>query len=195
MESLITKFVDILINNNIIKKEDAEIYSYGFKEMIFLLINTITTIFIGLIFNKVFEVILFMITYIPIRVYAGGYHARTKLGCYIFSVLMLISICYTLKLGLLKSYLLIIILSIISSGVILFLAPAPDKNKLLDEIEIKVYKKRAIRNLIIVLSILCITLIFNKMNVSFCICISLLCNGMMLILGKINNSVRYKYSK
>ena len=53
MESLTTKFVNKLINSNIIKKEDSEIYSYGFKEMLFITINIITTIFIGLIFNKV----------------------------------------------------------------------------------------------------------------------------------------------
>ena len=195
MESLTTKFVNKLINSNIIKKEDSEIYSYGFKEMLFITINIITTIFIGLIFNKVFEIILFMITYSAIRVYAGGYHARTKPKCYIFSVLMLISVCYILKLNLLNSYLLIVILTIISSGIILYLAPVEDENKPLDEIEIKVYTKRTVRNLIIVLVVLGITLMFNKINISVCICISLLCNGTMLILGKINNSIRYKYSK
>ena len=195
MEVLTQKLISSLIDNNIIKKEDAEIYSYGLKQMIFIALNLITTIFIGLIFNKMFEVILFMVTYIPIRVYAGGYHARTKLKCYIFSVLMLISVCYILKLDLLKSYLSIGILAIISSAIILYLAPIEDKNKTLDEIEIKVYKKRTIRNLVIILIVLCTTLIFNKINLSACICISLLCNGIMLILGKINNSIRYKYSK
>ena len=195
MERLAIKFVNRLISSSIIKKEDAEIYIYGFKEIVFVALNLITTIFIGLIFNKIFEVILFMITYIPIRVYAGGYHARTKLRCYIFSVLMLISVCYILKLYLLKSYLLIVTLAIISSSIILYLAPVEDKNKPLDEIEIEVYTKRTIRNLIVVLIVLCITLIFNKINLSACICISLLCNGVILILGKINNSVRYKYSK
>ena len=183
MESLTTKFVDMLINNNIIKKEDIEIYSYGFKEMIFIILNIITTLFIGIIFNKIFEIILFMIIYSVIRVYSGGYHARTKLKCYISSVLMLISICYILKLNLLQNKLLIVILTIISSGVILALAPDPDENKPLDEIEIKVYTKRMIRNLIIVLVILCITLIFNKINLSVCICISLIANVLMLILG------------
>ncbi len=195
MEVLTQKLISSLIDNNIIKKEDAEIYSYGLKQMIFIALNLITTIFIGLIFNKMFEVILFMVTYIPIRVYAGGYHARTKLKCYIFSVLMLISVCYILKLDLLKSYLSIGILAIISSAIILYLAPIEDKNKTLDEIEIKVYKKRTIRNLVIILIVLCTTLIFNKINLSACICISLLCNGIMLMLGKINNSIRYKYSK
>ena len=195
MEVLTKRLINNLINNNIIKKEDEEIYSYGFKQMIFIFLNLITIIFIGVLLNKLFESILFMTMYIPIRVYAGGYHSRTKLRCYIFSILMLISVLYILKLGLLKSYLLIVILAIISSSIILYLAPVEDENKPLDEIEIKVYTKRTMRNLIIILIALCITLIFNKINLSACICISLLCNTIMLILGKINNSIRYKYSK
>ena len=58
MEVLTQKLISSLIDNNIIKKEDAEIYSYGLKQMIFIALNLITTIFIGLIFNKMFEVIL-----------------------------------------------------------------------------------------------------------------------------------------
>ena len=195
MEVLTKRLINNLINNNIIKKEDEEIYSYGFKQMIFIFLNLITIIFIGVLLNKLFESILFMTMYIPIRVYAGGYHSRTKLRCYIFSILMLISVLYILKLGLLKSYLLIVILAIISSSIILYLAPVEDENKPLDEIEIKVYTKRTMRNLIIILIALCITLIFNKINLLGCICISLLCNTIMLTLGKINNSIRYKYSK
>ena len=45
-----------------------------------------------------------MVTYIPIRVYAGGYHARINLRCYIFSVLMLIGVSYTLKFNLLQKW-------------------------------------------------------------------------------------------
>lgn len=195
METLTSKFINRLINNNIIKKEEAEIYSYGFKEMIFIILNLITTLFIGVLFNKVFEIILFMIMYIAIRVYAGGYHARTKLKCYMFSILMLTSVCYILKINLLQSKFLVLILSIASSFLILFLAPVEDENKPLDKIEIKIYTKRTIRNLIIVFGILIIALIFNKISFSACICISLLCNGLVLLIGKINNSIRYKYFK
>lgn len=195
METLTSKFINRLINNNIIKKEEAEIYSYGFKEMIFIILNLITTLFIGVLFNKVFEIILFMIMYIAIRVYAGGYHARTKLKCYMFSILMLTSVCYILKINLLQSKFLVLILSIASSFLILFLAPVEDENKPLDKIEIKIYTKRTIRNLIIVFGILIIALIFNKISFSACICISLLCNGLVLLIGKINNSIRHKYFK
>ena len=87
-----------------------------------------------------------------------------------------------IKIKFIKNYLLIVILAIISSSTILYLVPVEDKNKPLDEIEIEAYTKRTIRNLIIVLIVLCITLIFNKINLSACICISLLCNTLRLIL-------------
>ena len=35
--------------------------------MVFIALNLISTIFVGLIFNKIFESILFMATYIPIE--------------------------------------------------------------------------------------------------------------------------------
>ncbi|MDE6357492.1 MAG: accessory gene regulator B family protein, partial [Eubacteriales bacterium] len=130
-----------------------------------------------------------------IRVYAGGYHCRTPLRCYIFSVLMLVIVLFILKGQALRNPLIITIISIISSIIILSLAPVEDENKPLDEIEIKAYEKRTTRNLLIVLSIFLLALMINKINISACICISLLCNGIMLILGKINNSIRYKYSK
>ncbi len=88
-----------------------------------------------------------------------------------------------IKIKFIQNNLLIIVLSIISSVIILALAPIEDENKPVDELEIKVYTKRTIRNLSLVLIVLCITLMFNKINLSACICISLLCNGIMLILG------------
>nr|WP_317360190.1 accessory gene regulator B family protein [uncultured Tyzzerella sp.] len=195
MESLVNRIISTLISNEIIKKEDKEIYSYGLKQMATTILNLITILVLGIIFNMVLESILFTLMYIPVRIYAGGYHCRTPLRCYLYSILQLILVLLALKIQLLTNPMIITIMSIISSIVILSLAPVEDENKPLDEIEIKVYEKRTIRNLIIVLSILCITLIFNKINLSSCICISLLCNGIMLMLGKINNSVRYKYSK
>ena len=190
MEFLSKILIDKLISNNIIKSEDKEIYIYGFKQLLFMILNLITTVIIGIIFNKVFESILFMIFYTPIRVYAGGYHAKTHIKCYIFSILMLIAVLYILKLNLIKSIILVILLSLISSIIILLLAPIEDSNKPLDDIEKIVYRKRTVRNLIIILIIEIIFFIFNIISFFSCITISLICNAIMLILGKINNLVK-----
>ena len=190
MEQLTDKFILALINRNIIKEEDKEIYSYGFNQILFMILNFITILIIGILFNMLFETIIFIITYIPIRIYAGGYHARTQTKCYIFSVFMLISALYIIKLQLMSNILIIILLSIISSIIILSLAPVEDKNKILDEKEIETYRKIAIKNLVIILIFLIVSLILNNIIISSCICISLFYNNIMLIIGKIYNKIK-----
>lgn len=181
------KIINIFIDKGLILKEEKELFICALEQIFAYILNLFSIILIGVVFNMLFEAILFTLTYIPIRIYAGGYHAKTQLRCYIFSVFMLISVLFILKVSI--NVLAISILAIIGSFIILLLAPVEDKNKPLDDIEIKVYRNRTIRNLIIILLSLIIGLLFNKLVVSFCISISLICNAMMLILGKIKNSI------
>lgn len=187
MKKLTYKFILTLINRNIIEEEDKEIYSYGFNQILFIMLNFITILIIGILFNMLFETIIFMSTYIPIRIYAGGYHARTQTKCYIFSVFMLISALCIIKLQWISNILTLILLSVVCSIIILSLSPVEDKNKILDEKEIEIYKKRTIKNLIIILVFLIVSLILNKITISSYICTSLLFNTIMLIFGKIYN--------
>ncbi len=179
------KIINVFIDKGLVQKDEKELFICALEQIFAYILNLFSVIFIGLIFNMLFEAILFTLTYIPIRIYAGGYHAKTQLRCYIFSVIMMIVVLFILKLNV--NIFLISILAITGSLVILMLAPVEDKNKPLDDIEIKVYRNRTIRNLIIILIILFIGLLFDKMTFSFCISISLICNAIMLFLGKIKN--------
>ena len=96
MKKLTYKFILTLINRNIIEEEDKEIYSYGFNQILFIMLNFITILIIGILFNMLFETIIFMSTYIPIRIYAGGYHARKQTKCYIHYLIIIINL-YNLK--------------------------------------------------------------------------------------------------
>lgn len=51
-----------------------------------VLLNLISTIVIGVIASNVFESIAFFVFYIPLRSYAGGYHASTPRRCYFISI-------------------------------------------------------------------------------------------------------------
>ena len=62
MKQLADKFILVLINRNIIKEEDKEIYSYGFNQILFIMLNFITILIIGILFNMLFETIIFIIT-------------------------------------------------------------------------------------------------------------------------------------
>ena len=118
MNLISNKLVNKLIEYNLIKSEDKEIYTYGIKQMLFLSLNILTILILGIVSNKAFEIILFMITYIPIRIYAGGYHAKNHIRCYIFSILMLIVIIYILNITLDINTILTTFIVIISSIII-----------------------------------------------------------------------------
>jgi accessory gene regulator B len=52
---------------------------------------------IGLALSFLAESMVFLATYMLIRTYAGGYHAKTQLGCYIFSTVAVTVILLGIK--------------------------------------------------------------------------------------------------
>lgn len=178
------KITDRLCSQDIIEDADKELYVYGFNMLLTVSLNIISTIIIGLLFGMVFESIAFLVAYIPLRSYAGGYHARTPMRCYIISLLLIVLILLTLKLiG--ESVLALFILSGIGTIICVTMSPVEDVNKPLDEAEIKVYRKKAMIILAAEIIILIIS-IFALMKLAAVISTSLALEGAMLVLGKIN---------
>lgn len=132
-----------LVRSNVVKEEDAEIYIYGINQILTSVLNVSSALIIGLIFGTFFEVAVFMATYIPLRSFAGGYHAKTPLRCYIFSVIMLIIVSIGMRYLHLTEWAYYAVLAA-AALVVIVLSPVEDRNKPLDEIEHKVYKRRTI---------------------------------------------------
>lgn len=68
-------------NNDIISEEDKEIYVYGLEIIISSLIGMLLIIGIGICLNKIVYSIIFLSTFVPIRMYTGGYHANSYIQC------------------------------------------------------------------------------------------------------------------
>ena len=98
-----------LVKSQKIKLEDQELYRYGIEQGILILLNVLTALAIGLIFHCLFYVVIFSVAFVPLRSYAGGFHAKTFSRCYILSVLMLISFCVFNKISIISKYSFIII--------------------------------------------------------------------------------------
>ena len=80
MKELTNRLILTLISRNIIKEDDKEIHIYGFNQILFIMLNLIIILIIGISFNMLFETIIFMVIYI-IRIYAGGYYVRFMCLC------------------------------------------------------------------------------------------------------------------
>lgn len=152
MEKLVDKIINSLIGNGIISYEDREIYAYGLYQGGVMILNILTYILISLVFNMVLESLLFLVCYIPLRTYAGGYHARNQIRCYFLSILMISLVLLAIKIVPWTSSMMIV-LTILSGGIIFILAPVEDSNKPLSSSQEKVFRKVARRILVIELII------------------------------------------
>ena len=78
---LAAKMSAFFVSKGTIKKEDAQAYSYGF-ELLFSTVINLALIFVGAIIMGIFpHTLLYLAGLIPLRLTAGGYHAKHHWSC------------------------------------------------------------------------------------------------------------------
>lgn len=182
------KIVSNMEKQNMIQTDHRNIYKYGINQMLNMLLNIATFLVIGLLFHMEFETVIFTAAYIPLRIYAGGFHAKTPFKCWIVSAVMLLLVLLVMKYADLSLYV-YDMLALIGTVVILVLSPVEDKNKPLDKLEKKIYKKRCMWTLVAELLIFIILRFFQRNTVSICFEVVWVTLSIMLIAGKIKNSI------
>ena len=73
---LAEKFAGKLVQAGTVSQEEADVYAFGFYQMLMLLLNVGTTLLLGAAFGLFLPCVLLNVAYIPIRVSAGG-HPQT----------------------------------------------------------------------------------------------------------------------
>lgn len=81
LENLITK----QIRMGMIKEEDRELYEYGYLIMCEWGFNIVIAALVALITGAVQTTVIFLLSIIPLRSFAGGYHASTPGRCAVIS--------------------------------------------------------------------------------------------------------------
>ena len=150
MNQAYNSIIEKLIRDEIISPSDKEIYLYGLKSLFMISINFFTALLIGFITNNMREIIAFLIFFIPLRSYAGGYHTKNKFYCYLSSNLVLLFIIYTLNALDTSTILLLMIPAYFISIIIIYnYAPLPNYNRIFDEEEVTYFKTQVRRILYI----------------------------------------------
>ena len=70
----------------IVRQEEIAVYRYGFDALYTALLQMASIFCLALVVGNFFETFLFFLAFIPLRIYAGGYHAGTRLNCYLLSL-------------------------------------------------------------------------------------------------------------
>lgn len=85
MKQLLDRLIAKQINKGIIAKDEEELYRYAYMILFEWGFNLIIAGLIGILMNALQTTLIFLISVIPLRSFAGGYHASTPLRCAVIS--------------------------------------------------------------------------------------------------------------
>ncbi len=125
------------VKGRIIPKEEEEFFVFAFALMLSQAFGLATCLIFGAIFQCLIESALYLLFFIPLRTFSGGFHTRKPLTCFISSILLFgFSIFLGVYLSALLPFLFFTLLFACCSLSVLFTAPAQDKNKPLSAPEV-----------------------------------------------------------
>ncbi|MCM1508374.1 MAG: accessory gene regulator B family protein [Ruminococcus flavefaciens] len=132
---IITNF---LISKEIIGKDEAEIYTYGYETLLSGIIDLFITIVLGFVFKRLFASIVYFVMFVTVRMYTGGYHADSYLKCKILFIIITISVLGISYIEFpLYGYVLILLLFLLTAY---FLCPIENPNKPIRKTEKQKYR-------------------------------------------------------
>lgn len=183
---MIKRYVNELIQHEIVDPKEREIVTFGLKQGLFMLINFVTAIIIGGLLSMWWQSVVFLLIYSPLRIFAGGVHAKTPFRCYLASIVLVGLYLLAVQHFPQDIYILLAACAVSSVG-IFCLAPVEDKNKPLDDTEVKVYKKRSRIVILVQVCLFALCLAIRAYMLATCIVISLFALLIMLVIGKVKN--------
>lgn len=139
------RFSSAMVRSGVIDSKDQELYEFALRNLLYAAATWGTLLIIGILTQRFWYCLLYIAAYLPLREYAGGFHQKTRMRCYInsifiFVILILGSFVYkifftplALSVGLLFSVI-----------VLITFIPVESKQNPLTEKERNVYRKRAL---------------------------------------------------
>lgn len=181
------KIADIIVQNIMeirhVEHEQKEILKFGIQIFMEMGINLIVSIGIMLILHKVPEGIFFYLVFIPVRIYSGGYHSNTYLGCFLLSTITFIFVLVTCqKWHLPRGYSIWCI--VVLTSLIWKIRPVINESRPVSTEEYKSFVSK-LKVVLIVIVMVAVVLEINHNNIYLNIMISgLLLTAITLIMGK-----------
>ena len=174
-----------LVERGIIKEEEQEIYQFGIRNGMIILLNVLTAFLIGLITEKLLIVAVFTVSFMVLRSYTGGYHSESRIFCYIGSNLVLFVPVYTEKFFIQTEDIVLFFLLSLAVGIILIFSPMHSKNRKLDEEEQKHFGRKARVITVVQLIVLGILWYAEMDSYAYAIYSSICITAILMLIGKV----------
>ena len=146
-----------------IKEEDWDLYYLGIEVIVTTALTSLMIMALGIALRNFWGSVVFLLCFMSIRGYCGGYHAKTRVRCFFVSIL-----CYLLSFGMMKGLLFLpeiaqnILITIgVATAFIHFakLAPVENPNKRIRE-EMKEQNKIMSFAMLVVWYLVCSVFVF-----------------------------------
>ena len=151
---------DLLLEKKI--KIDYDVFDYGLTTLIVYLKFIIIILPLSLILNIKKEIIVFLLFFIPLRRYIGGYHLKSNYSCLIASVLCSVLISFLSKYTPFLPLYIRLILLLICLFFVFKIGTVDHPNKKLKINEKKYYKKKSLT--VVMIYMLFIVFLYNYEN-------------------------------
>lgn len=171
--------------NGNIQEKYVELYKVAMESSLAMVINIATTLTIGYLLGMWWHSIILFAAFIPLRSYAGGYHARGYISCYLESCTLLTAMLFLIKIVLQKEEMIwgVWLLFAAATGVVFWLAPLADENKPISEEETVVFKRRT-RRILLLEGVLSLLLGIRGIDYCYSIIMAVMLSALLLLLYK-----------
>ncbi len=128
-----------LIKNDTVSREYEEVYVYGLEMVLSLLVNSTIILLIGTIIKQIDLTLIFLSQFMFLRRLTGGYHAKTRIQCRIFTLSSYIAVIVANKI-IPVNIVSFVILGCLGIFMIIKFGPIENPNKPIDKKDYLKYK-------------------------------------------------------
>lgn len=145
------------VKNGVINQSETDAYIYGMELLFSTSINISIMFIVSVIARDTWLFIPYLASFIPLRLSAGGYHAKHHYSCILFNTIVYSMSIASMKLFPAQSLVVFCLLESIVSCITTFLfAPVPAKNKPLSDEE---YRRGKMLSRVLAMTILVATIL------------------------------------
>ena len=99
IQELSIKIANFMVKRSIISDSDRNLYEFAYLSLIERLISWGTIIVLGTLFDCFLGSIIFTFSFVPLRIYAGGFHAKVYWKCFLISSITFLIVIVFLRIS------------------------------------------------------------------------------------------------
>lgn len=183
LQILAKKITASLVLNKIISPDDMEAYTYGLELLIPKLVLYLLVFILAALTKTVVVSLLFVVMYMSLRKYTGGFHCKTAERCLCVSLLIHILMITVYYLSISTTDFILLALSAVSSVVIVRFSPIENENRPLDNGEKHKYKVKSILFMVVILILMVASILLHISQLFYSSVCSLTADAVLIILS------------